>query len=1207
MTDKPAAQKKGGMNEALKKTEALRLWDDHRIGVDALCKRLNTDKEKGLTDAQAAEALKVHGYNELKKKEEIPWYCAFAKELTGFFSLLLWFGSILCFIAYAIQSDKTAKDNLFLGSVLAGVTLATGIGSYYQSSKSAEMMAQFENFIPPMGSVIRNGRPTQVEARNMVPGDLVQLEGGKNIPCDVVIFKSNEMKVNNASLTGEPIEILMEPEEEPHEFIMEAHNVCFFGTQCTEGKGLGICIKTGDNTVIGSIANLASEAEVKETPLSNEIERFVHIISGIAFVLGIVFFCIALSRFTIIDCMVFAIGIIVANVPEGLLATVTVSLAVTATRMAEQMVLVKNLESVETLGSTSCICSDKTGTLTQNRMTVSHMFFNRRQIDASLNWQAHLKNQAQAKPDDKLIPGYDIEDPAFVELLKALVLGTATFFQYDPSDDDAKKLYARVKGIAVSSVTDLTDAENAEMKARLRVAEKQMPNIKRFCKGDASETGLVQFAESIMSLEPARQKYPTHKYTITDSKKEVDCAIPFSSDIKFNLFIRDMSADGENLSVYMKGAPERILSRCSKILVNGQEVDFDENLKAEVNQANSDFGKLGERVLAFAKYTLPSQPFDKETYQFDMKGWKNFGKPFTGSYADYANQPGAFPMHDLTLIGVVSLNDPPRPKVDLSVSKCRSAGIKVIMVTGDQPPTAAAIAEQVNIIKHPKSEFTKMVERGIPVDKAMADSTGIVIHGDTLAKKTLEDDELPDDDERKGAFLQEWIAKPEVVFARTTPSQKLLIVDACQKAGHVVAVTGDGVNDSPAIRKADIGIAMGSGSDVAKNAADMLLLDDNFSSIVQGVEEGRLIFDNLKKSIAYTLSSNIPEILPFICFIVFSVPLPLSTVLILLIDLGTDMIPAISFAYENAELDIMDRVPRSSKHDHLVNGKLISFAYLQIGVIQASAGIYTYFYIMNDFGIRPATLFNLQGIMAPMPGEGEVYDPNMPINTTTGWAYGNSKFNQQYWKQDGEKWVTADDIVQLGWDKTIHSKVDIRLFYSFRDAANEDYKSGGRSTESVRGPTAWTSCRWNPADENLPTLYRRSYISDGFPICYSTEALKMAQSGYLVSIVCVQWADLMICKTRNLSLSQQGMTNSFGNFGLFSETALVAFLCYVPGCNYVFQTRMIPFAHFAIPSFSFYVAIFFYDELRKIWLRGGMKRIDGRLKLEGWVVQNTYY
>merc|ERR1712060_231938 len=219
---------------------------------------------------------------------------------------------------------------------------------------------------------------------------------------------------------------------------------------------------------------------------------------------------------------------------------------------------------------------------------------------------------------------------------------------------------------------------------------------------------------------------------------------------------------------------------------------------------------------------------------------------------------------------------------------------------------------------------------------------------------------MSDDDPQKGQYLQQWIGKKEVVFARTTPSQKLLIVDACQKLGNVVAVTGDGVNDSPAIKKADIGIAMGiCGSEVAKNAADMILTDDNFSSIVNGVIEGRIIFDNLKKSIAYTLSSNIPEISPFIIYMAFQAPLPLSTVLILCIDLGTDMVPAISFAYENAELDIMERPPRNSDRDHLVNAKLVSFAYLQIGMVQASAGFFTYFYMLNDYGFRPSVLFGL--------------------------------------------------------------------------------------------------------------------------------------------------------------------------------------------------------------------------------------------------------
>jgi sodium/potassium-transporting ATPase subunit alpha len=411
------------------------------------------------------------------------------------------------------------------------------------------------------------------------------------------------------------------------------------------------------------------------------------------------------------------------------------------------------------------------------------------------------------------------------------------------------------------------------------------------------------------------------------------------------------------------------------------------------------------------------------------------------------------------------------------------------------------------------------------------------------------------------------------------------------------------VNDSPAIKKADIGIAMGSGSDVAKNAADMLLLDDNFSSIVNGVEEGRLIFDNLKKSIAYTLSSNIPEILPFIMFILFAVPLPLSTVLILCIDLGTDMVPAISFAYENTEADIMERVPRNSKLDHLVNSKLISFAYLQIGVIQASAGMYTYFYVLNDFGMRPGGLFRLAGRYGYFPSDNAVFDPNDTWN-------GNDNYAQPYYTAEGER---NPNLYILSWDKTKHAHTDVRVFYGYREAKGVDGWDTDTNTPIVdasAGPIrtvdSFTSCRWDPNDETLPSIYRTSVVS-GYPICYSTEALKFAQAGYLVSIVCVQWADLMICKTRNLSLAQQGMVNTMGNFGLFFETALVAILLYIPALNIGLGTRQIPPAHFAVPSFSFFTAIFFYDELRKIWLRDGMVREAGRLKLRGWITRNTYY
>jgi len=389
------------------------------------------------------------------------------------------------------------------------------------------------------------------------------------------------------------------------------------------------------------------------------------------------------------------------------------------------------------------------------------------------------------------------------------------------------------------------------------------------------------------------------------------------------------------------------------------------------------------------------------------------------------------------------------------------------------------------------------------------------------------------------------------------------------------------------------------------------------------------------------------------------------------------MVPAISFAYENPELDIMDRVPRNSKRDHLVNTKLISFAYFQIGVIQASAGMYTYFLILNDFGVRPTGIWQMSELVLPGPGPLDQYShvgngtTNGPAVTTAAdpywdWAGGvkstctaanskdaackwapasNNKITSLFgntnvgcpddhkdekfiykWTTDSTKWVTdvagqigplsschyqkvavaageSKKVVEyiwykMAWDKVRNSRVDLRLFYAPR-----------------RAPSSWTKCRYPPIDMSKaasnkgapPSFFMFSHISEYAPICYSSESLKMAQSGYLVSIVCVQWADLMICKTRNLSLSQQGMVNHFGNFGLFFETALVAILLYVPFLNVALGTRPIPFAHFAVPSFSFFVAIFFYDELRKIWLRNGMTRANGQLKLTGWIVQNTYY
>merc|ERR1711862_42124 len=547
------------------------------------------------------------------------------------------------------------------------------------------------------------------------------------------------------------------------------------------------------------------------------------------------------------------------------------------------------------------------------------------------------------------------------------------------------------------------------------------------------------------------------------------CEIPFNSANKYQVSIHETEYTNDNrYLLVMKGAPERILERCSTIVIDGKEMPLSEEWKNSFETAYMELGGLGERVLGFCDFMLPADKYPN-------------GYPFD---ADEMN----FPLEGLRFVGLMSMIDPPRAAVPDAVLKCRSAGIKVIMVTGDHPITAKAIARSVGII----SEGTETVEdiaarTGRPVaDINPRDARAAVVHGGEL--KELSEKQIDE-------IL---MYHTEIVFARTSPQQKLIIVEGCQRMGAIVAVTGDGVNDSPALKKADIGVAMGiAGSDVSKQAADMILLDDNFASIVTGVEEGRLIFDNLKKSIAYTLTSNIPEISPFLLFILADIPLPLGTVTILCIDLGTDMVPAISMAYEEAESDIMKRQPRNPFTDRLVNERLISMAYGQIGMIQASAGFFVYFVILAENGFWPSKLFGLR----------------------------------------------------RAWDSL---------------AINDLEDSYGQE--------------WTYKDRKILEF-----------TCHTA---------FFVSIVVVQWADLIICKTRKLSVFQQGMGNWVMNFGLCFETALACILSYTPGMDK--GLRMYPLKFWWwLPAVPFSILIWCYDETRKLLLRP--------LPPNNWVERETYY
>ncbi|XP_055356760.1 sodium/potassium-transporting ATPase subunit alpha-2-like isoform X3 [Paramacrobiotus metropolitanus] len=668
--------------------------------------------------------------------------------------------------------------------------------------------------------------------------------------------------VDNASLTGES-EPLSRSVDGTDENPLETRNLAFFSTYAVEGSAIGIVVRTGERTIMGRIAKLAAAVETDLTPLAIEMHRFVKIMTCLAAFMGLLFFVIALAQGqNILPAFVFLIGVIVANVPEGILPATTVALALTAKRMARMNCLVKNLAAVETLGSTSVICSDKTGTLTQNRMTVAHLWVNN------------------------------------------------TIIECDTTEDQSKNIKVKIDSPTMKAVLRCLTLCN---RAIFKPDQNSVHIMKRETIGDASESAMLKYTQiHVGDVLGYREK-----------NRKV-CEIPFNSTNKYQISIHESADyDGEYLLV-MKGAPERIIERCDFVEFNGEAEPMSSEWMRYYDDTYDTIGGMGERIIGLAELRLLPKKFPRG-FQFD---------------SDKPN----FPLRGLHFLGLVCLIDPPRAAVPNAVATCREAGIRVIMVTGDHPTTAKAIARTVGIIS-PESETVDDIAKRLNVSKQSVDpklAEAVVVTGAELK-------DMPS--EKLDSIFR---THSEIVFARTSPQQKLIIVEGVQRMGCIVAVTGDGVNDSPALRKADIGIAMGiTGSDVSKDAAKMILLDDNFASVVIGIEEGRLIFDNLRKTIAYMLTSNIPEIIPFLIADICGIPQAIGTAGILYIDLGTDILPAIAMAYERSETDIMKRPPRDPQHDKIINKKVMGQAYFQIGVLQCLAGYLTYFVVYAENGFFP--------------------------------------------------------------------------------------------------------------------------------------------------------------------------------------------------------------------------------------------------------------
>lgn len=748
-------------------------------------------------------------------------------------------------------------------------------------------------------------------------------------------------------------------------------------------------------------------------------------------------------------------------------------------------------------------------------------------------------------------------DGTFKELQNCAVLNSVAVF----STAMPEKMEMKLEQLREKSEDEYERAK-AQKEAEWKQTLSKMPYYQREVIGDASETALIKFFQPLGDILEMRNKMTLGKrFDGTESK------IVFSSAYKFAMQIFATPDDPEYSHYgYMKGAPEIVFKKCTSMMVNGVEQPMSEHHRSEFRKANKTFAKNGERVLGFTYMKFPRSRYPDD-HQFELIDPKNL----------------EFPL-EFCFLGLVSLIDPPRDAVPDSIDKCKTAGIKVIMVTGDQQLTASAIAKKIGIFEDESSiEMYDKFNGQKSMDECVAESNAIVINGDMLTQAVREDEGLPENE--KGKKLEKWLKKPQIVFARTSPAQKLYIVKGCQRLGYTVAVTGDGVNDSPAIKQADIGIAMGiTGSDVAKDSADMILLNDDFSAIVLGIEEGRKIFDNLKKSICYTLTSNIPELVPFLMFIIIAMPLPLSTVLILCVDIGTDIFPGVSFAYEESELDIMTRMPRAA-HEHLVSKKLMCVAYIQMGIVQSCGGFLTFFLVMNDFGFTPQSLVRLITKPYIPHNPGDVYDPNHPF-------FGNSNVQcdngilKAINKPDRES-IDTDDVngFTLDWLFTIDIDQDTRMGFLANNCA-------ATTGPKVKALIDFATCN----------VFQISPIS-GRPICYSTEALKYGQTSFFFSIVITQFSNSLSCKTRKLSLSYQGLGNQFMMLGWSIEFALTFFLGYCRPINHVFNTRDVHFFHYGIFAVFFSILMLCYDETRKFLIRNYKKPKDR----PNWFELNALY
>lgn len=779
----------------------------HRLTPEEALRALGTASQ-GLSEAEAERRLSEFGPNELRAADRIPVLAMLGRQCTHFLALLLWAAAALAFVA---DWMKPGEGMDLLAWAIVGVIGVNALFSFVQEYKAERAIIALRRLLPMRVKVLRSGEIREVSAPLLAPGDVAILAEGDRVPADGRVITAVQFRVDNAPLTGESVPKTRTAEAATEGPLVESANVVFAGTTILSGTARVVIFATGMNTEFGKIAHLTAGVEAEMSPLQREIQKVTRLIAAISVGIGLAFFGLGvLIGRSFWENFVFAVGLLVANVPEGLLPTVTLALAVGGQRMAKRKALMKNLVSVETLGCATVICTDKTGTLTENRMAVTRIYIDGREIRVS---------------------GGSVTTEAGI-----------------PVTSDLLKQWAPLFAIAVG-------CNNASRRHGLDGAASTFV-------GDPTEIALLECAAALLPNGPG----------VSPRVGE----FPFDADRKRMTTIHATAPTSR--VVYVKGAPESVLPVCRFVLRDGRAIDLEESERDAICGRLNAFAGSALRVLALAYREL-----SESAQPPSMEGAER----------------------DLTFVGLIAMFDPPRPEVPDAVARCRRAGIKPIMITGDNSRTALAIGRAIGMV------------RG---DEAL------VLEGSQVERMR--------DEEFKIA-----LSSPEILFARMTPTQKMRVVTLLKEMGEVVAVTGDGVNDAPALKKADIGIAMGiAGTDVAKEAADIVLLDDNFATIVNAVEEGRAVYENIRKFVTYILASNIPEIVPYLASVVFRIPLLLTIVQILAVDLGTDMLPALGLGAEPPDANMMDRLPRS-RDERLLNFPLLARSYLFLGPIEAAAAM----------------------------------------------------------------------------------------------------------------------------------------------------------------------------------------------------------------------------------------------------------------------------